>query len=70
MPPATDRIDKAQLDQIFAPGQYSLATDRQGIEFAENKATQRVSLRSPAILLALIVFLLEQVLGNRFYRRG
>ena len=64
-----ERIDTPQLDQIFAPGQYSLVTDREGIEFAENKATQRISLHSPAILLALVVFLLEQILSNRFYRR-
>ncbi|MGI9470052.1 MAG: BatA domain-containing protein [Rubripirellula sp.] len=62
------RIDSGQLDQIFGPGGYSLATDRDGIEFAENQATQRVSLHSPAILLALAIFLLEQVLSNRFYR--
>jgi hypothetical protein len=63
-----ERIDQGRLDQIFTPERYSLATDREGIEFAEQQATQRVSLHSPAILLALAVFLLEQVLGNRFYR--
>ena len=63
-----NRIDSDQLDQAFGPGGYSLATDREGIEFAENQATQRVSLHSPAILLALAIFLLEQILSNRFYR--
>ncbi len=62
------RIDSSQLDQIFGPDQYSFATNREGIEFAESKATQRVSLYSPAMLLALLVFVLEQILGNRFYR--
>jgi hypothetical protein len=62
------RIDSGQLDQIFGPGQYSLATSREEIEFAESKATSRVSLHSPAMLLALLVFVLEQILGNRFYR--
>ena len=62
------RIDSDQLDQIFGPGQYSFATNREEIEFAESKATQRVSLYSPAMLLALLVFVLEQILGNRFYR--
>ncbi len=62
------RIDSGQLDQIFGPGQYSLATNREEIEFAESKATGRVSLHSPAMLLALLVFVLEQILGNRFYR--
>lgn len=62
------RIDTGQLDQIFGPGKYSFATNRQEIEFAESKATGRVSLHSPAMLLALLVFVLEQILGNRFYR--
>ena len=62
------RVGEDQLDQIFGPEQYNLVTDRDGIEFAENKATQRVSLHSPAILFALAIFLLEQILGNRFYR--
>lgn len=62
------RVDGQELDAIFGPDQYTLATNLEGIEFAENKATQRVSLHSPAILLALAVFVLEQILGNRFYR--
>jgi hypothetical protein len=71
LPPAAiqlQRIGQPQLDQIFSPDRYLLVRDREGIEFAQNKATQRVSLQSPAILLALVIFLLEQVLGNRFYR--
>ena len=63
-----NRIGTDQLDQIFGPERYDLVADREGIEFAENKATQRVSLHSPAILVALAIFLLEQILGNRFYR--
>ena len=63
-----ERIEPAQLDAIFGPGQYSLATNLEEIQFAENKASQRVSLHSPAILLALAVFILELILGNRFYR--
>lgn len=62
------RIDPAQLDAIFGPEQYTLARDLEEIQFAENKASQRVSLHSPAILLALAVFVLEQILSNRFYR--
>ena len=62
------RVGKDQLDQVFGPERYNLVTNRAGIEFAENEATQRVSLHSPAILFALAIFLLEQILGNRFYR--
>lgn len=65
-----ERISPAQLDLVFGADQYGLATDRDEIEFAESKAAQRVSLQAPAMLLALAVFLLEQILGNRFYRRA
>ena len=63
-----NRINPDQLAQVFGPDQYRLATSREEIEFTENQATQRVSLHSPAMLLALVLFLLEQILGNRFYR--
>ena len=62
------RIDEGELDLIFGADQYSLTHNLEEIEFAENRASQRVSLHSPAILLALAVFLIEQLLGNRFYR--
>lgn len=65
-----ERIDPGQLDQVFGPDRYAIVTDREGIEFAETRASKRVSLHSPAILLVLVVFLLEQILGNRFYGRG
>ena len=64
------RIDPRQLDLWFGPDQYVLATDREGVQLAEAQGTASVSLRSPLMLLALIVFLLEQILGNRFYRGG
>jgi hypothetical protein len=64
----TDRIDARQLDLVFGPDQYSLATSREEIEFTESGAAYAVSLHSPAMLLALAIFLLEQILGNRFYR--
>ncbi len=64
-----DRIEKEQLDLVFGADQYGLATSREEIEFAESAAAQRVSLHSPAMLLALAIFLLEQVLANRFYRK-
>jgi hypothetical protein len=63
-----ERIDAGRLDQVFGPNQYSLAADREGIEFAENRGSQRVSLYSAGMLMAFALFLLEQVLGNRFYR--
>ncbi len=64
-----ERVDKAQLDALFGPDRYGLATTREEIEFTESQTAQRVSLHSPAMLLALAIFLLEQILGNRFYRK-
>jgi hypothetical protein len=63
-----ERLDASELDSIFGPEGYNLARNREEIEFAENRASQRVSLHSPAILLALAAFVLEQILSNRFYR--
>ena len=65
---ATERIDRPGLDQWFGPENYQLVTNQDEVELAEIESAQRVSLRSPLILLALAVFLLEQILSNRFYR--
>lgn len=62
------RVAADRLDAVFGPDRYSLTDDAAAIELVDNRATNRVSLHSPAMLLALIVFLLEQILGNRFYR--
>ena len=65
---STERIESAKLDQWFGPGSYDLVSNQDEIEIAEIRSASRVSLRSPLMLLALAVFLLEQVLANRFYR--
>lgn len=62
------RVDPAGLDVWFGPDSYLLASTREEIELAEAEGTASVSLRSPAMLLAAILFVLEQLLGNRFYR--
>ncbi len=62
------RIERSDLDKVFGPDTYRFAKDREEVEVAESDSKNRVLLHSPAMLLALIVFLLEQVLGNRFYR--
>jgi hypothetical protein len=64
----TERVDRPVLDQWFGAENYDLVTNQDEIELAEIRSAQRVSLRSPLMLLALAVFLLEQILGNRFYR--
>ena len=69
---ATDlnRIDPSALSVWFGPENYTLVTDQTEIELAEAEASAKVSLRSPLLLIALAVFLLEQILANRFYRRS
>ncbi len=64
----TERIDPSLLDDWFGVGAYAIATNHDEVELAEVSTTQRVSLRSPLMLLALAVFLMELILGNRFYR--
>ncbi len=65
---ALTRVDRSRLDQWFGTDGYQLATNRDDVELAESESASRVLLRSPAMLLALIIFLLEQILSNRFYR--
>ena len=65
----TDRVSADQLDQWLTPADYRLVSDRAGIELSQDASRTRVSLHSPALLLALLVFLFEQILANRFYRR-
>jgi hypothetical protein len=62
------RIGPAALDEWFGSDAYDRINDRDQINLESGDATASVSLHSPAILLVLIVFLLEQILGNRFYR--
>ncbi len=62
------RVDPAGLDLWFGPDGYRLASTREEVELAEAEGTASVSLRSPMMLLAAILFVLEQLLGNRFYR--
>jgi hypothetical protein len=63
-----DRWDQSSLDDLLGPEGWVLATDPDQIRLTDRRSSQRISLTSPAMLLALLVFLLEQVLGNRFYR--
>jgi hypothetical protein len=64
----TRRIDPSKLDEWFGAGNYALVQNASDIDFSRGSQTTSVLLQSPAMLLALIVFLLEQVLSNRFYR--
>ncbi len=66
----TQRVDHTSLDHWLGVDAYQVVSQEDEIEMASAQAAQRVSLRSPIMLLALAIFLLELILGNRFYRSG
>lgn len=65
----TNRIDPASVEQMFGADVFRRIDSFDEMEWTSAGSNQSVSLWSPIMLLALFVFLLEQVLGNRFYRR-
>ena len=64
------RMASQDLDRIFGKDRYQHALSIDELKITDNQAATRVSLASPAMLLAFFIFLIEQVLANRFYRRG
>ncbi|TWT72216.1 BatA domain-containing protein [Crateriforma conspicua] len=67
--------EKASVDDLTAwlgpegdETGFTLTDDLSDIELIGTKGAASISLRSPILLLAVIAFILEQVLGNRFYR--
>ena len=62
------RVQRDALDSWMGDTPWTFATEPEQIVLTNQQSSQRISLTSPAMLLALLVFLLEQVLGNRFYR--
>ncbi|KAA5539600.1 hypothetical protein FYK55_23825 [Roseiconus nitratireducens] len=62
-------IDPSQLDEWFGSERVRRIETLTDMDWTSGSERQSVSLWSPVMLLALIVFLLEQILGNRFYRR-
>lgn len=61
------RITEADLDQVLGAGQYQLVKDREEIQLAEGEADQARSLYPLLMLLVAGIFMLEQLLANRFY---
>ncbi|TWT93222.1 BatA domain-containing protein [Stieleria varia] len=64
---STQRIDVTALDKRFGADAYDIIQSVDEIAWRDRQNQDRVLLRSPLMLLALAVFLLEQLLGNRFY---
>ena len=63
------RIGETDLDVIFGTDRFRLVTSVDQMSLSGGDAASRVSLASPAMLFAFFVFLVEQVLANRFYKR-
>ncbi|MCA9139692.1 MAG: hypothetical protein KDB00_23130, partial [Planctomycetales bacterium] len=66
----TDRIESSELSKMFGPDSFRQINSIDEMEWTATDGSEVVSLWSPIMLLALLVFLLEQVLGNRFYGRS
>lgn len=62
------RIDPQDLNQMLGEDQFQQIDSLDDMEWTAGDEDQLVSLWSPMMLLALFVFLLEQILSNRFYR--
>jgi peroxiredoxin len=63
-----ERIDTASLTKPKGFEKFQLVTSLDEIDFQGDDDQQRLPLQSPIMLLALSAFLIEQYLGNRFYR--
>ena len=62
------RIDPITLTAGLNTKQFQVITNLEAMKSFTDLKTKRIPLHSPAILLAAIVFILENILGNRFYQ--
>ncbi|MEL6105460.1 MAG: BatA domain-containing protein [Planctomycetota bacterium] len=60
-------VDAQRLDEVFGAEKYQQIDGLEEIDWNAGEQQASVSLWSPTMLVALFVFMLEQVLGNRFY---
>ena len=58
------------LDEVFGQDQYQLVRDKTEIELADGESSQARSIYPFAMLLIAAVFILEQLLANKFYPAG
>jgi hypothetical protein len=63
-----ERIDTASLTKPKGFEKFQVVSSLDEIDFQADTGQQRLPLQSPIMLLALSAFLIEQYLGNRFYR--
>lgn len=62
-------VDPNRLDGLFGGESYQRIETLDEMDWSAGDQEASVSLWSPTMLVALFVFMLEQVLGNRFYSR-
>ncbi len=65
----TGRIKTSDLETVLNPNHYQVISDFEEMVFREFANSNQVSLHSPAIFLVAMIFVLEQVISNRFYQR-
>ena len=65
-----ERVPVEVLDEVFGQEQYQLVRDKTEIELADGESSQARSIYPFAMLLIAAVFILEQLLANRFYPAG
>ncbi len=66
----TKKLTEEQLDEILGPDRYRLAKQQEQIVREQGKARLGVPLFPWLMLIVVIVFGLENVLANRFYRQS
>lgn len=64
-----ERMDQSSLERMVGEDAFQAIDSLDQMEWTSADETRVVSIWSPLMLLALFVFLLEQILGNRFYRQ-
>ncbi|XZE52617.1 BatA domain-containing protein [Planctomycetaceae bacterium SH139] len=64
------RTDAENLDLLFGLDQYQLVRDRDEIQLAEGESSDGRPLYAMVMLVVMVLFILEQLLANRFYPGG
>jgi hypothetical protein len=64
------RLNPALLEKWFGKEHYSLAKSRDEVRWAEGDAASGQPLYAQAMLAAVLIWMFEHVLANRFYKRG
>ncbi len=62
-----ERVEPARLDALLGAENYRLVRNRDDVQWAEGEASDSRSLYAGVMLLVAALFLLEQLLSNRFY---